>query len=451
MKRLFELILLILIALIAFSCPGCHTEKASDTEKVTDTALTAGWFTIPNDVVYWVETENKFDPNHPNRVIEHRFYTNNLARAQDRVPFPIVLPGYFPDKAKRIVGPCIEGPLIAGSDNETEVIVRYDVYLSEAWSQIFIKETDRQYWHPETQPYLHTSLVEIGGKQVSKTEVDHPLGPGTLWGFSSDSTYFFVELYNFPADEAMKIVESIIEPTVGYAPKTETEAVPETGETGTVPGTEIVLEPDILSAALSPESAIADTIAIIESRLNSLGIKGANVKKQDGGLIVVQLPKIGDIDLVVALVTSRGELDFRERVLDAYSRPVLDGEGNQQWVIAKAVGSDGQEKELTGEYLKPNAEVVLSPQTNKPEVAFEWNSEGAILFEQITLRNLKQPLGIFLDDKLISAPTVQSVIKDKGVITGISLDEAKTLAIQLNSGALPVQLHVVSIEAMEKN
>jgi hypothetical protein len=221
--------------------------------------------------------------------------------------------------------------------------------------------------------------------------------------------------------------------TVGCAPKMETE---------------IVLEPDISSAILSPDAAIADTIAAIEARLQAIGLKGAIVKKQDDGLIVVQLPKVEDIEQVASLITGRAEFDLREVVVDKNGQPVLDDEGNEQWVVAKAVGSDGQETELTGKYLKPNAQVVLMPQTNEPEVAFEWNEEGAILFEQITQRNVDKPLGIFLDDKLISAPTVRAVIKDKGVITGLKLDEAQTLAIQLNSGALPVSLRVVRIESI---
>jgi len=120
----------------------------------------------------------------------------------------------------------------------------------------------------------------------------------------------------------------------------------------------------------------------------------------------------------------------------------VNDKGEQEWIIAKAKGSDGQEKELTGKYFKPNARVVISQQKSEPEVAFEWNSEGAVLFKQITERNLQKPLGIFLDNKLISAPTVQSVIEDRGFITGLTINEAKTLAILLNS-ALPVPISVV--------
>ena len=184
----------------------------------------------------------------------------------------------------------------------------------------------------------------------------------------------------------------------------------------------------------------------IERRVNAYGVTEPivqTIRNERGSFVLVQLPGVKDIDEAIKLIGQTAELDFREIVLDADGKPVLDEEGREQWVKATARGSDEQERELTGKYLKPNAQVVLAPQTNEPEVAFEWNSEGAILFEQITQRNLQKPLGIFLDDQLISAPTVQAVIKEQGVITGLNLDEARTLAIQLNSGSLDVPLTVV--------
>ena len=173
----------------------------------------------------------------------------------------------------------------------------------------------------------------------------------------------------------------------------------------------------------------------IERRVNKYGVSEATVRimqNEQGSFIEVQLPGVKNIDEARKLIGQVAELDFREQVV---------GEGgNTTWVIAKAVGSDGQEKELTGTYFKPNATVVWNPTTNEPEVAFEWNAEGAVLFKQITTRNLNKPLGIFLDNELISAPKVQAVIEAKGVITGLSLEKARTLAIQLNSGALNVPL-----------
>jgi preprotein translocase subunit SecD len=184
----------------------------------------------------------------------------------------------------------------------------------------------------------------------------------------------------------------------------------------------------------------------IERRVNAYGVTEPivqTIRNERGSFVLVQLPGVKDIDEALNLIGQTAELDFRELVVDENGSPVFDEEGKEQWVIAKATGSDGEERELSGKYLKPNAQVVLAPQTNEPEVAFEWNPEGAILFEQITERNLQKPLGIFLDNQIISAPTVQAVIKEQGVITGLSLEEARTLAIQLNSGSLDVPLTLV--------
>ena len=196
--------------------------------------------------------------------------------------------------------------------------------------------------------------------------------------------------------------------------------------------------------SLTDAQALAGVKQTIERRVNAYGISEPTVQimqNEQGNFILARLPGVKNIDEALELIGQVAKLDFREQVLNAT--------GNTTWVIAKAVGSNGTEEELTGAYFKPNASVVLNSQTNEPEVAFEWNTEGAVLFKQITTRNLNKPLGIFLDNELISAPTVQAVIEAKGVITGLSLERAKTLAIQLNSGALTVPLTIVERKDIE--
>src|SRR6266851_2129926 len=68
--------------------------------------------------------------------------------------------------------------------------------------------------------------------------------------------------------------------------------------------------------------------------------------------------------------------------------------------------------------------------------------EAKKLFGQITQRLVQKPLGIFLDGQQISAPTVQAVLTQNGIITGLSLDQARLLALELNAGALPVPVSV---------
>ncbi len=217
-------------------------------------------------------------------------------------------------------------------------------------------------------------------------------------------------------------------------------------------GSHLVYQADLSlkDPSQSDDDVMEGVLSKIERRVNAYGVTEPIIQRQGHDRILVQLPGVKNVDEAIKLIGQTALLDFREMELDASGRLVFDEEGKPKWVaIAKATGSDGVEKELTGKYLKPNATVVLNPQTNEPEVAFEWTDEGAVLFEQITQRNLRKPLGIYLDGEPISWPTVQAVIKERGVITGLNIEEARMLAIQLNSGALDVPLKIIQEQRVD--
>jgi preprotein translocase subunit SecD len=186
----------------------------------------------------------------------------------------------------------------------------------------------------------------------------------------------------------------------------------------------------------------------IEARVNKYGVTEPIIQIQGSNRILVQLPGVKDINQAISLIGQVALLEFKEQQLDASGNVVNDANGNPVWIPATALGSDSVTQEaLTGKYLKPNVALTLDS-LGKPQVAFEWNSEGAKLFGEITtvLYNNgvnSKPLGIFLDNTLISAPRVDAVITDKGVINNIPIDQAKILVNQLNSGSLDVPLKVI--------
>ncbi len=100
---------------------------------------------------------------------------------------------------------------------------------------------------------------------------------------------------------------------------------------------------------------------------------------------------------------------------------------------------------LSGSQLK-SASVTFETRSNAPQVSLVFNADGTKLFADITKKNLNKVVGIFLDDEPISLPTVQSEITNgEAVITGsFTLQEAKQLATNLNAGALPVPINLVS-------
>lgn len=104
---------------------------------------------------------------------------------------------------------------------------------------------------------------------------------------------------------------------------------------------------------------------------------------------------------------------------------------------------------LSGRQLA-RASVQFDPNTQAPQVALQFDAEGKELFKQITQKNVGKPVGIFLDGQPISVPRVSEPILDgNAIITGnFDLQEAKTLAMRLNSGALPVPIKLVSQETV---
>jgi preprotein translocase subunit SecD len=208
------------------------------------------------------------------------------------------------------------------------------------------------------------------------------------------------------------------------------------------------------------EDDIEGVIDSIERRINAYGVTEPVIQRLGGDKVQVQLPGIRDVEEAKRLIGRPAILDFRECQGDASAcltaasnnlyGPELEQSGlNARWVPALARNSQGDSVHLTGKFLRRRSQVVAHTNTGLPQVTFEFNAEGGRMFEEVTQRNINRPLGIFLDGQLVSAPTVQAVIAESGVITGLSFEEARILSIQLNAGALPVPLVLIREETVD--
>ncbi len=101
--------------------------------------------------------------------------------------------------------------------------------------------------------------------------------------------------------------------------------------------------------------------------------------------------------------------------------------------------------ELSGKHVN-DAQVSRDQQSTEISVTLYFNNEGKDIFEELTERNVGEPVAIFLDGNIISAPTVQQVIVGgQAAITGnFSLEEGQELARNIRAGALPVPINLVS-------
>ncbi|MFC1903853.1 protein translocase subunit SecD [Chloroflexota bacterium] len=185
------------------------------------------------------------------------------------------------------------------------------------------------------------------------------------------------------------------------------------------------------------DEAVDGAIAVIERRINILGVTEPVIQKQGTDRILVELPGISEADKAKRLIGQTALLEFRERIINE--------DGEEEWVPATAE-VNGQEKELNSSYFKENT-YIDTDQLGGVILVFEWNREGSELSGEITERLIGEPLGIYLsgepllgDDGAPIMPTVRSKITDRGVIEGLSLNEATELSQLLNAGRIPLPL-----------
>lgn len=139
----------------------------------------------------------------------------------------------------------------------------------------------------------------------------------------------------------------------------------------------------------------------------------------------------GGIEAAKALIGETAQLEFKERTCtDQTCQTFTDAD----------IG-------LTGDDLV-NAFATTSPTTGEWTVSIEFNSRGAEIFSDLTRRIVGDPnkrIAVFLDDELLIAPVAEAWIRDgRSVIRGsFTREEARTLAIQLESGRLPVPLELI--------
>src|SRR3990170_602654 len=239
-------------------------------------------------------------------------------------------------------------------------------------------------------------------------------------------------------------------------------------------GSYVLLEGDCtrLPAGTDCGESLEGVKDVLERRVNAFGVSETEITREGPNRLAVQMPGI-DPDEARELLGKTAQMEFRAPVRDetgqivcespegsTYSVPFQPGAfgedlatstmtcppsaegtaGVVKWEPATGLDGQGVRRVLTGSYLKPNADVVGPPTA----VAIEFAGEGGLLFEQITGELVGLPLGIFLDEELVGAPIVQQQITGaNSTITGLSLDESKTLAIQLNAGALPVPMRAI--------
>ncbi len=216
-------------------------------------------------------------------------------------------------------------------------------------------------------------------------------------------------------------------------------------------GTQLVYKADTTQVAGGDVSAAMESLKdVIERRVNLFGVsepvvqvEGAGTFSKDNKLIV-DLPGVTDVKQAIAQIGQTPSLEFK--LYDATAIASTSPNASTTVDVSSAFKSTG----LTGRYLS-NASLQFDPQTgSQPIVILKFNPEGAELFAKLTRENIGKVLAIFLDDEPISTPVIQQEITGgEAQISGnFTPVEARTLVRNLNYGALPVPIELVSTQSI---
>lgn len=193
-------------------------------------------------------------------------------------------------------------------------------------------------------------------------------------------------------------------------------------------GTSLLYEADTSGvSAGNVTDALNSVRDVMNSRINVLGVTEPDIRVTSIGskkAISVDLPGVSDVNRAKQIVGTTAKLEFRDEA------------GN--------VVLEGKDLQPQGASAAPNT-TSSTASSSSWQVNLTLTPDGKDKFARATAANIKKTIGIYLDDQLISNPTVDSAITNgSAVITGsFTADQAKDFALQLNYGALPIPVHLV--------
>ena len=211
-----------------------------------------------------------------------------------------------------------------------------------------------------------------------------------------------------------------------------------------------------ITIRLTPEAldkeardAVARSIEVIRQRIDQLGTREPTIQRKGADRIIVEVPGKSDPERIKELVGQTAKMTFH--MLDT-SVSVAEARAGHIPPGAKLVKSDNPSEPyllIRRRALVDGEDLVDSKptfnQSGQPAVSFRFNGKGALRFGKATSENVGRRFAIVLDDKVISAPVINSpILGGSGIIEGgFTSESAKDLSILLRAGALPAKLTVL--------
>ncbi|RIV93478.1 protein translocase subunit SecD [Aurantiacibacter xanthus] len=218
-------------------------------------------------------------------------------------------------------------------------------------------------------------------------------------------------------------------------------------------GNRFILTPTAQGLEQAVSNAMDSATEVVRRRIDALGTREPTIIRQGDNRIVVQVPGLEDPAALKELLGQTANLEFKLVDTNALPSDIEQGiapPGSQ--ILEGAPGSDYEGRKIAvrrlggirGDTLT-GAQGTVDPQTNENVVTIQFDPTGGARFAKLTSENVNKPFAIILDDEVLSAPNInEPIIGGSARISGgFTAESANQLAIQLRSGALPVDLSVV--------
>ncbi|NES96579.1 MAG: protein translocase subunit SecD [Desertifilum sp. SIO1I2] len=214
---------------------------------------------------------------------------------------------------------------------------------------------------------------------------------------------------------------------------------------------------------------------VVEGRVNALGVSESLVQTTGQDQLVIQLPGVNDPAQAERVLGGTAQLEFRSQ------RPGTEDQFPIEFQILRTLEAQQQELRASGDEqalqdnqaeIERRNQAILElfepvgltgsnlndafaqplPAGNNWNIIIRFDAQGGDRFAELTknLAGTGRSIGIFLDDRIISAPVVGVEFAETGIVGGsasitgnFTTQEASDLAVQLRGGALPVPVEVI--------
>jgi preprotein translocase subunit SecD len=200
--------------------------------------------------------------------------------------------------------------------------------------------------------------------------------------------------------------------------------------------------------ALEESRAVEQSIEIVRRRIDELGTREPSILRQGANRIVVQAPGESDPERLKRVIGQTAKLTFQMVDESVPAAEAIAGRVPPGSVLVEQ-DNPAEPQILLKRRVLVSGESLTDAQAsfderNQPVVTFRFDSQGARRFARATTENVNRRFAIVLDDRVITAPTINEPITGgSGQISGnFTVETANDLAVLLRAGALPAPLNV---------